>query len=453
VRTRALWLAGFGFMASWGAGCGEPETKQVAPTPPDPLADVPADVDPTLDDGNWSIDQRGIAIDAEDFAVIQQEESPAGISIGQLTTRFGYLVLNLPALDYLRGGAGANDCAATGVTAACVDPENAEEARPLATAVALLDRLSSQKSLTFDQIAVNIDLMDATHKRLLHLCGGDPFFGDLGYRQSIVETFVELADLPNLKYITVGAELNRYTYFRNGADEPIPEDYVNLVTLYREIYAAVKAKNPDVKVGPGFSWDFFMNTSVPTVAGEFDLTDTTSFPAVYRTWQRTIYPFLIEAGDPGQFPKALSADFVGFTVAPDIEADPFGGDPAPSDEEDAAAVDRYFRYLSRMGDLKLGGAGPLPIAFTQVDWPIKSAGFGNQKGPFLETFKRAVSHVDVAYAAWRRLSDLPTMVQGQVSPCDRVMESYCQAKEFCNGGLITSSGNVRDTLEIFTTDP
>ena len=443
VRTPAQWLSGFACMAGL-AGCGEAEIKQVAPEPPNPLADVPEDIVPTLDDGHWSLEQRAVAIDGEDFAVIQKDESPAGVSIGRLKGGFKYLVLNLQYLDYLRGGAGSN---------ACVDVDNAEDARPLASAQAFLDRLATQKELEFAHLAVTVDLMDPQRTRLLYTCGDDPVYGDKDYRASIVQAFVELADLPNLEYITVGAELNKYSFFRNAADEPIPEDFVNLITLYREIYAAVHAKAPKIKVGPGLSWDFLMNVSVPSVAAEFALTDAAGLPAFYRTWQRTVYPFLVAAGEPGQFPNGLAADFVGFTIAPEIEGDPFLGEPDPSDDTKKAAVDQYYRYLSRAGDLKLGGQGPLPIAFTQIDWPIKSAGFGNQKGPFLTTFKHAVSHVDVAFAAWRRLSDLPTLVQGQTPPCERVMDAYGYAKEFCNSGMITSSGNVRDILEILLTDP
>ena len=331
LRTRALALSTLA-VAGGGWACSEPETKQVQPEPPDPLADVPPDIEPTLADGHWDVAQRGVAIDAEDFAIVQKEESPAGLSTARLKSSFKYLVLNLQYLDYLRGGAGTNDC---------VDVDNATDAEPLATAQAFLERLKTAKDLEFSDLAVSVELMDPQHRRLLHLCGDDPFYGDRNYRASIIRAFRELAGLPGLRYLTVGTELNRYSFFRDAADELIPEDYVNLITLYREIYAAVKAEAPDVKVGPGLSWDFHMAVSVPTVGGEFGLTDSTGFPAFYRAWQRKIYPFLVEPGEPGQFPQGLAADYVGFTIAPDIEGDPFGGDPAPSDEAQRLAVEKY----------------------------------------------------------------------------------------------------------------
>jgi hypothetical protein len=64
-----------------------------------------------------------------------------------------------------------------------------------------------------------------------------------------------------------------------------------------------------------------------------------------------------------------------------------------------------------------------------------------------------VSHADVAFAAWRRMSDVLTELDGQTPPCDRLMEGYGQTKEFCNGGLTNDTGSNRDAFEIFLTDP
>jgi hypothetical protein len=453
VRSTSSFLFG-GVLLATLTGCGEQEVKQVAPTPPDPLADVPEDVVPELDEGHWAFDQRAIPLDTEDFAVLQTSEGAAGVSIEVLRSGFKFLVLNLPYLDYLRGGAGTNEC---------VDVEDAADALPLGNAQAFLDRLESQEALTFDAIIVNVDLMNpqrvdlASPKvpALYHVCGNEPFFGDPGHRASILQAFTELASLPKLAYVTVGTELNKYTFYQTPEPDRrlVPEDYVNLATLYREIYAAVKGVAPAVKVGPGFSWDFMMNVSVPSVAAEFGITDPLSLAAFYRTWQRTIYPFLVAEGTPNAFPDALAADFVGLTILPDTEADPFLGDPAPTSEEAVAEVEGYYRHVARMGALELGGAGPLPVAFTQIDWPVKSSGFRNQKAPFLETFKRSVSHADVAFAAWRRMSDVLTELDGQTPPCDRLMEGYGQTKEFCNGGLTNDTGSNRDAFEIFLTDP
>lgn len=453
MRSRAAFLLNGAFVAGLGA-CGEQEVKQVAPTPPDPLADVPEDAVPELDDGHWGFEQRAIPLDTEDFAVLQADEGAAGVSVEVLRGGFKSLVLNLPYLDYLRGGAGTNDC---------VDAEDAEDAFPLASARAFIDRLESQEGLTFDAIIVNVDLMNPQRADLAsprvpaiyHICGQDPFFGDPEHRASILQAFTELASLPNLAYVTVGTELNKYTFYQTPEPDRrlVPEDYVNLATLYREIYAAVKAVSPEVKVGPGFSWDFMMSVSVPSIASEFGISDPRSIAAFYRTWQRTIYPFLVSAGTPNQFPNGLSADFVGLTMLPDTEADPFQGDPAPTGDEAIADVEAYYRFVPRMGALELGGAGPLPVAFTQIDWPVKSGSFRNQKAPFLETFKRSVSHADVAFAAWRRMSDVLTDLDGQTPPCDRLIEGYGQTKEFCNSGLTNDTGSNRDALQIFLTDP
>ena len=444
MRTPAMWLSGLALAAGL-IGCGDTKKQATGPQPPDPLGDVPADFEPTLEEGNWTVEQRGIAIDAEDLAVIQTQENPAaGIGVNQLSDNFSLVVLNLPYLDSLRGGAG---------TGACVDVDHAPEARPKASAEAFLDRLQNQKGFTPDGVAVTVDLFNPLGTALLYQCGIEPSFGNPAHRAALIQAFEEAAEIPNLKYLTVGVSLNRYTFFKGADDKLVPEDYVNLITLYRDIYAAVKAKAPDVQVGPGLSWDFLMTVTAPVVASDLGLSDSTSIGAWYRSWQRTVAPFLVESGEPGASPKAAAADYVAFTIAPETAADPFLGEPSPADDTQRAAVEKYFRYLSLAGKVQAGAGKTLPVVFTQVDWPIASAGFANQKGPFLSTFKRAVSHVDVAWAAWRRLSDLPTKVEGQVAPCKRVMDSFGFPIEYCNAGLISASGNVREIFGIFTTSP
>lgn len=441
MRITAPWLIGLGLTAGLAA-CGEEKPVQTGPTPPDPLGDVPADFEPELDEGGFAVEQRGVAVDAEDFAVLQTQDNPAaGIGVNQLKADFGLLALNLPYLDPFRGGAGSQDC---------VDTDHAEEARPLASAQAFLDRLKSQKDFEPSAIALTVDLFDPKATRLLHPCGVKPSFGDVDYRAALVQAFEEAAGLPNLKYLTVGVGLNRYTYFKDDQDRLVPEDYVNLMTLYREIYAAVKAKAPAVQVGPGLSWDFLMNVSVPTVASDLGLTDARGIAAWYRAWQRTVAPFLVEIGEPGQRPAHAAADFLAFSILPETASAPFRGEPSPIGEEAALEVEQYYRYLSLAGKVQAGDGKVVPIAFPIIDWPIDSEGFANQKGPFLSTFLHAVSHVDVAFAAWRRLSDLPRRVQGQVAPCDRVMESFGYPVDYCSAGLISASGNVRDLYAILT---
>lgn len=449
MRT-AVWMSGLVLVAGLAA-CGEEEPKaDPGPTPPDPLGDVPAEPDAGLDDGHWAKEQRGIVIDKYDFAVVQAQDSAAGITAQTLKDNFGHLVLNLQVFDYLRGAAGAN---------ACVDPESSEGARPLAAAEAFLEDLREKETLEFDSLVVNVDLTNPKHTDLLYVCGDTPFYGDPTYRASLIGAFEEVARLSNLKYLTVGVELNKYSYFRDADDQPIPEDYVNLATLYREIYAAVKAEAPDVQVGPGFSWDFLMNVSMPATANELGITDNSGIGAWYRAWQRTILPFLVDNGEPGKPARGRSADFVGFTIAPETEADPFLGTPTPLDETQTEEIARFYRYMALAGNAP--GGEPLPIGLTQVDWPVQSQALGKQKGAFLRTLKRNVSHVDLAFVAWRRLSDLITRLEGELDPaCDVVMEAG-YPKEFCNAGLLNVNGERRaspgvpdaDAFGVFTENP
>ena len=80
MRLRQSWLL-VGLLSpvvAATAGCGE---EDKGPEPPDPFVDVPKETQPTLDDGHWGLAQRGVAIDAEDIGIIQESESPAGVSV------------------------------------------------------------------------------------------------------------------------------------------------------------------------------------------------------------------------------------------------------------------------------------------------------------------------------------------------------------------------------------
>lgn len=435
------WWAAFMVVAASlaAAGCDEPPKG-----PEPPVDELPADLDPVYGDGHWSKAQRGIAIDEEDMAVIRPDESTVGISTARLKDDFGLLVLNRPYLENR--------------SEPCTRPDRAAELRPRARAEAFIAELAGA-GVEFDRIAVNVDLLSPSRTSILHHCFevGDPAprFGERQHREAVVAAFEELADLPGLAYVTVGLDLNRYYHLKDEAGRPLADDYSNLALLYRDVYRAIKAVAPDVKVGPGMSWATFRSQTVEAIAEEYGLDpEVDTVEAVYRAWLRTVAPFVCaEDEKPGEFAckGEVLADFVAFTMIPFPSEPPFRGRPDPEDEALQAVLDHY-RHVPLV-------AAGLPVVLPQVDWPVTSASSGSQKKPFLETLKRALSHVDVEWAAWRRLSDLPTSPP-ESNPCaiftqpsDPALAHLVHGADYCASGLISESGKRREVLDVLTTDP
>ena len=422
MRLRT-WAA-VAIFATSSFGCGEEE-----PTiKPEPKV-LPTFDEPVYSTGNWAQEQRGIAIDSDDLAVIQTGDQPVGISTTAITDKFGVLVLNRPYVDWR--------------ASICAPSDEAETYQPLATAGRFLDEIEMAKSLNFDRIAVNVDLLTPGRRSLNYSCfdegASKPRFEELEHRAKIIEAFEDLAELPGIAYITVGLEMNRYYHLTIDGERPW-DDYSNWVTLYREVYAAIKAKNSSVKVGPGISWAVFQRLTVPEVASEFEI-DPNGLEAAWIASQRTVEPLLFKIR--GRQPTP-TADFLGVSMIPFDSEPPFQGDPTTVSEAD---IERYYRYLPLV-------AGGLPVVLPQIDWP-SVGGNANLKGPFLSKLKHGVSHVDVEWAAWRRLADLPDTQQA--SPCKRFTGSseptLRYPEEYCSSGMIAESGRPRDVLDIFTESP
>ena len=426
----------------------EDAPKPEGPQPPDPLGDLPDDIEPILGDGHLLVAQRGVPVDEEDFAVISDRpEDPnpprVGVSVDRLTEAFGLLVLNLPYVslrlrDSSRG---------------CVPSDRAPEARVAVLADDIVQRLDEEKGLRMAGLAVNVDLLSPGRTELLSECfaiGAKVRFGEPQHRENLKRAFRDLAVLPGLRYITVGQDMNRYFHLVDGEGLSVQDDYANFITLYREIYIAIKEVNPDVKVGPGLSWDFLMNNTTAQVSGELGLSSAARLAGFYRAWQRTVRPLLVSKTNGG----ALAADFVGFSILPETTAEPFEDVPSPVDPDHLKAVRAYFRYLPLAGNVD---GRQLDIAITQTDWRVRSAETGaSKKGPYLKTLKSAVSHTPLAFMAWRRLSDLPTDTEGQTPACDQFTipeDTFHYKPDYCIGGMLDGDGRQRDIIDILTQAP
>lgn len=389
---------------AFGGALGCDEDAPAGPTPP-PVT-LPDEPEAPTGSGHLSVDQRGLALDLDDFAVLTDSDV-AGISIDAARTQFGRLVVNRPYVDWR--------------ASTCVDADQAEIYQPRASLEELVTQLEAQKGLTFDKIAVNVDLLSPARNDLIFVCYGadQPRFDVIPHREAVIDAFVELANVPGVDYITVGLEMDRYYHLRKQ-DQRLFDDYTNFITLYREVYAAIKAAKPSVNVGPGLSWSSFTRRTIPEIAEELDL-DETGMEAFVRAWQRTVQPFLGSQ-------SARTADFVGITMIPFQQEAPYDGSP----NEDIAGIIEHHRRMPVFAD-------GLPVVFPQVDWSTSVRG---PKGDYLTSLKSAVAHVDLAWMAWRRTSNLPNTADA--SPCAK----YTQAREaslaypsdFCTAGLVSDTG-------------
>ena len=397
-------------------------------TSPAPSITVPPA--PTYTAGNLSVAQRGVSVDGEDLKIFG-----SGIDASKLNEDFGLLVLNLPYVDNPTG---------------CPQPEQAARVQPLAKAQALLAEARSE-GLSFERLAVNVDLLTPGRRGLLHICPPvKPRFDEANHREAVLEAFRDLAGLEGLAYITVGLEMN--TYYHLSVDgKSTRDDYTNYVTLYRSVYAAIKEINPEIQVGPGVNWASFMRLTVPEITELYGVAELTAaqtlqdpflFEAVQLAARRTIWPLLFEDYQL----KNATADFLGLTMIPRQNEAPFSGSPAPEDE---ASVLAHYRYVDVV-------AAGLPVVLPQIDWETQSGANANNKAVYLTVLKKALSHVEIKWAAWRRLADVPELTEGS-NPCGRFTESRDPALnytvDYCYAGMINDLGQEREVYRVLTTNP
>ncbi|MEZ4472538.1 MAG: hypothetical protein R3F60_17440 [bacterium] len=395
--------------------------------PKPPPVTLPDEPKPTYGEGNLTDAQRGIALDEDDFAVLTPNGA-AGIGVSELGTSFKRLVVNRPYVDWR--------------ASVCVDPDDAATYQPRAITERLISRLEAEKGVTFDDIAVNVDLLSPGRRDLIFVCYGDdrPRFDVPAHRQAIMDAFLDLAEVPGVKSITVGLEMNRYYHLLTDDGRPLVDDYSNYITLYRSIYHALKERHPDLQVGPGVSYAVFSRRTIPEIAEELDL-DETGMEAYYRAWQRTIEPLLKDR-------QGATADFLGVSMIPFQSEAPFDGVPRYVDAQgtEEAAQDDIREHYRRMPVF----AGGLPIVLPQIDW-ASGAGNANLKARYLQSLKNALSGVDIAWAAWRRTSDLPAT--DDASPCAKYTEAreptLAYPADYCTAGLVSESGRRREVLDEF----
>lgn len=417
------------FIALTVYSCGSEEQKPPAAFTPK----VPA---LSTSEGHFSLDQRAVSLDKEDEIYFRQFKE-------MYAPLFSRVVFNVPLVDQ------------PSVTP--IKLADAKPSQPLALAQARLDEMNAS-DIRYDKIAVSVDILTQFRTKLRSLKletsnNAEAAFYLDEYRQHTIKAFEDLATLSGITEITVGLDLNHYYHLDNKGG-----DYNNLITLYREIYTAIKAKKSDIKVGPSFDWHLLMTQSVPFVAQEYgiDLNDQGSRSRLMAyTIDLSIKPFLKD------HKNEVFADFVGmsFNVDPALGQELFAGNPDfKGDAEKTAKVNEFYRYISYALDLSENldaSAQVLPLVVNQIDWQ-GTAIDAKKKADYLKLLKAAIGNHTISWASWRRLLDIPENPP-ETSSCriykQNALEPDMTDISICYGGLLDQNGQAKAVFTEFTTNP
>ena len=372
--------------------------------------------------GHWSKSQLAVAIDQDDFIVLNSAKE-------RIENAMSQVVINVPLIDKRTGEA-------------CLTGMRASDALPARTVPTVLDKLDS-KGYQFEKVIVQVDLLNPERLKLYHQCIEESgssaakfFLNEL--REEMVTAFKDLARIDKINTIVIGMELNTYATIEDEAAVNRAWDYVNLVDLYHELYSEIKSINTEIEVGPSISWATLMNRSLPSIAEEFALASD-SLLALELTLRRTVWPLLSLEQSP-------RADFIGVTLIPESAEPPYSGVPNPEGEL-ADKVKSYYQALPLIAQSPTLES-PLPIALTMIDWRTSNNANGGQKTDYLISLKESLSVIDPEWVAWRRLSNIPE---------DPPETSFCRAvinrgypKDFCYAGIVDYLGEPRSVWEVLT---
>ena len=196
-------------------------------------------------------------------------------------------------------------------------------------------------------------------------------FADAGDRAKFQQAAVEIASRYSPQFLALGVEVN--SYYERG-----PSDFDDFVSLYSEIYDAVKAVSPETKVFTIFQYE--------KLRGGLFFSGDGQNPAQWDLLERfgghldlaafTTYPFLLYAS-----PSDLPAD--------------------------------YYTEIARHTSL--------PVAFTEIGWPSEPLGpapdspFGGseaEQAAFVRCFFELTTGLDLSLALW----SFPHDPAGQINP-------------------------------------
>ncbi|MEE2789776.1 MAG: hypothetical protein VX589_20715 [Myxococcota bacterium] len=497
VRQAVILAVCLGTMA-----CGGDESTP-APQPTAPaVPTLSASVDVNADAPALTKAQRAIALDFNALLIVGADPQNGNVqnpAFGppQLVQNFDRVVLNLPYLaltsydsancaPMLQSGAANRSRDSFMNYSSYIKSLNASlhsTSKVAERATALIQEMRAE-GITPAGFAVNVEFVKYSNldgvsrpSGLIHGCEmGDgenlpAFFRHLDLRRDIVTSFQELAAGDGVTDITFGVALNQFFRPSFQQDRRPENDYANLVSLYHEVYAAIKAVNGDIAVGPGFNWDIFRTAAVesayddrlasaPSCAeGEGEACpsflecqsgkclrpqadDPRGLIDVRNAYEASVMPFLGRArqGDPIQY--TATADYVGVQLIPfDPSGSPFLGQPNPEDADSRQQIADWYAPLEFFTE-QIGGR-TRPIVISQMDWPGQQYAL---KSDFLTSIKRALSPFEIKWAAWQRGVAVGTeCVAGGNCACTE-FENRGLDEKYCRAGMIPTNGQVNRTV-------
>jgi len=209
-------------------------------------------------------------------------------------------------------------------------------------------------------------------------------FADPMVREGIRRWIRYLVDELNPDWLNVAVEINMY-------ERANPEDYPNLVSLYRELYEEVKLASPDTVVFASFQ----MELADPLAAG--DLVDAMDMVGI------STYPYINGAGFPSE---------------------------------------DYFASVADLG---------LPIAVAETGYPAKSLPtlsgertyVASDQAAYVEWLGRRAESLDLVFVTWF----FPSDITGWIEPLPDAEKPVARLFEFL--GMRDSDGTSRPALDVW----
>lgn len=247
------------------------------------------------------------------------------------------------------------------------------------------------------------------------------------YQSDVIERTVaafEDAD-PRPESVIIGAEMERHY-------AAIPDDWPAFVSFARDLAAALRAVDPEVRVAVGFNWSNFLDTVVPQFVGAVG-GDRVNYQAVQAAWDAVISPLYYDVSEIGQYTRVL--DFYAFSSIPDPSRYP---SPDALEAEHYAGIPTFFVENPERR---------LPVAWFALGWPVNS-GSSAFFGDFLEFFLENAGGYETELVAWWGFSHLLSDVDCR--PLTQTLELPASA---CFRGVYTSSGaSVPGLRDVYFTD-
>jgi hypothetical protein len=162
----------------------------------------------------------------------------------------------------------------------------------------------------------------------------DPTLDDPGWRESYIQAALDVVRAARPLYLSLGNEVNRW-YERYGAKDGDPNGFQNYVSLYEEIYDAVKSTSPETIVFCTFAREIVSENRAADMSvlkmfnpEKLDLLVLTSYPHAVQGINR---PSDIPDDYYSKLNEYMPGKPLGFSEVawPSLEA--FGGEPGQAD--------------------------------------------------------------------------------------------------------------------------